>query len=37
MVTLPLTAVSNIWFYTRHLKRAAAGLKPRDYSETLRR
>jgi hypothetical protein len=37
MVTLPLTALSSTWFYTKQLKRAAARLKPLDYSETLRR
>lgn len=37
MVTLPLTALTNTWFYTKQLKRAATRLKPRDYSETLRR
>lgn len=36
-VTLPLTAVTSTWFYARQLKRAAARLKPKDYSETLRR
>lgn len=37
MVTLPLTALTNTWFYTTRLKRAATQLKPKDYSETLRR
>lgn len=38
MVTLPLMALSNVWFYTKQVKHSASRvLKPKDYSETLRR
>lgn len=38
MVTLPLMALTNVWFYTKQVEQSAARvLKPKDYSETLRR
>jgi hypothetical protein len=38
MVTLPLMALGNVWFYTKQVTLSASRvLKPKDYSETLRR
>ncbi len=38
VVVLPLMGLTNVWFYTRQVRRAALqSLKYKDYSETLKR